>query len=80
MTRRRRRKLRCGFTTGTAAAAATKAALMLIFSGRRPQKVKVGLLTGDTLEIACLSAGEPQHGCVFGDQRRGGRSRHHPRG
>ena len=52
MTRRRRRKLRCGFTTGTAAAAATKAALMLIFSGRRPQKVKVGLLTGDTLEIA----------------------------
>lgn len=51
MTDRRKRKLRCGFTTGTAAAAATKAALICILSGRAPQKVRVELLTGETLEI-----------------------------
>jgi cobalt-precorrin-5B (C1)-methyltransferase len=60
MTRRKKRKLRCGFTTGTAAAAATKAALILIFSGRAPKKVRVELLTGDTLEIAV-------HGCRLED-------------
>ncbi|MEJ2155901.1 MAG: cobalt-precorrin-5B (C(1))-methyltransferase CbiD [Desulfobacteraceae bacterium] len=61
MTRRKGKRLRCGFTTGTAAAAAAKAALMLIFSGRTPRKVRVQLLTGDTLEINV-------HDCRLEDQ------------
>lgn len=46
------RRLRSGFTTGAAAAAAARAALELIFSGRVPAKVTVALLTGDDLTIA----------------------------
>ncbi|MGD9188176.1 MAG: cobalt-precorrin-5B (C(1))-methyltransferase CbiD [Desulfobacteraceae bacterium] len=46
------KRLRSGFTTGTAAAAAVRAALELIFSGRTPEKVTVALLTGDDLTIA----------------------------
>ena len=52
MARRKGKRLRSGFTTGTAAAAAAKAALIRIFGGRAPEKVAVELLTGDTLEIA----------------------------
>lgn len=51
MNGRKRKRLRSGFTTGTAAAAATKAALLFILSGRVPRKVGVELLTGDTLEV-----------------------------
>lgn len=51
MGRRRQRKLRSGFTTGTAAAAATKAALGLILEGKPPKKVVIQLLTGDAIEI-----------------------------
>jgi cobalt-precorrin-5B (C1)-methyltransferase len=52
MAGRDRKRLRSGFTTGTAAAAAARAALELIFSGRTPEKVTVALLTGDDLTIA----------------------------
>lgn len=44
-------KLRNGFTTGTAAAAATKGALLLILEGKRPSKVQIKLLTGDDILI-----------------------------
>ncbi len=49
---RRKRTLRSGFTTGTAAAAAVKGALTLILEKRAPERVAVHLLTGDPLEIA----------------------------
>jgi cobalt-precorrin-5B (C1)-methyltransferase len=45
------KKLRTGFTTGTAAAAATKGALRLILEGKRPARVRIRLLTGDDIAI-----------------------------
>ena len=45
------RKLRTGFTTGTAAAAATKGALKSILEGKSPKKVRIRLLTGDDIFI-----------------------------
>jgi cobalt-precorrin-5B (C1)-methyltransferase len=48
----RKRKLRTGFTTGTAAAAAAKAAILAILEGKPPQGVSVELLTGERLSIA----------------------------
>ena len=44
-----------GFTTGTAATAAVKAALIYLLAGRPPETVQVELLTGDTLHIAVRS-------------------------
>jgi cobalt-precorrin-5B (C1)-methyltransferase len=46
------KKLRSGFTTGTAAAAATKGALRMILEGKRPSQVHIRLLTGADLMIA----------------------------
>ena len=46
-----KKKLRTGFTTGTAAAAATKGALRLILEGRPPSDVRIRLLTGDDILI-----------------------------
>lgn len=43
--------LKFGFTTGTAAAAAAKGALTLLLEEKPPLKVKINLLTGDTLDI-----------------------------
>lgn len=56
MTRKQRlkRRLKSGFTTGTAAAAAAKGALTLILDGRPPESVEVTLLTGDVLTIPIL--------------------------
>jgi len=51
-----KKKLRTGFTTGTAAAAATKAALRLIVEGKKPATVRIRFLTGDTVDI-------PVHRC-----------------
>lgn len=48
-------KLRSGFTTGTAAAAATQAALGCLLDGRVPESVSVVLPFGDRLEIAVHS-------------------------
>ena len=46
------KKLRSGFTTGTAAAAATKAALRMILEGKKPSRVRIRLLTGADIMIA----------------------------
>jgi cobalt-precorrin-5B (C1)-methyltransferase len=51
-----KKKLRTGFTTGTAAAAATKAALRFIVEGQEPSEVPIRLLTGDIITI-------PVHRC-----------------
>jgi cobalt-precorrin-5B (C1)-methyltransferase len=48
-------KLRSGFTTGAAAAAATRAALGFLLDGRVPEQVSVVLPCGDRLEIAVHS-------------------------
>ncbi len=50
------RKLRSGFTTGTAAAAAVKGALRLIMEGAEPAAVRIRLMTGDDIVI-------PVHTC-----------------
>jgi cobalt-precorrin-5B (C1)-methyltransferase len=49
-------KLRSGFTTGAAAAAAAKAALQLLFTGQVQAEVEITFLTGETTTIAV-------HGC-----------------
>ncbi len=48
--------LKSGFTTGTAAAAAAKAALIRIVTGKNPVLVDIPLLTGDRIRI-------PVHDC-----------------
>ena len=45
------KKLRSGFTTGTAAAAAAKAALLTIVDNRGPKEINIKLLTGDVIKI-----------------------------
>ena len=47
-----KKKLRTGFTTGTAAAAATKGALTSILDGKAPSRVRIELLTGDDIFIS----------------------------
>ena len=56
-----KKKLKSGFTTGTAAAAATKGALLLLLDGHAPDDVMVQLLTGDSIRI-------PLHTCIRIDQ------------
>jgi cobalt-precorrin-5B (C1)-methyltransferase len=51
-----KKRLRTGFTTGTAAAAAAKGAVRFLLEGRPPGEVSVGLLTGDRMNI-------PMHHC-----------------
>jgi cobalt-precorrin-5B (C1)-methyltransferase len=51
-----KKRLKTGFTTGTAAAAAAKGALLLLLGGRPPSEVSVALLTGDRITI-------PVHSC-----------------
>jgi cobalt-precorrin-5B (C1)-methyltransferase len=46
-----KRKLKTGFTTGTAAAAAAKGALRYLLEGNMPSRVIIELLTGDKLAI-----------------------------
>jgi len=50
-----RKKLRTGFTTGTAAAAAAAGALQCLLTGTAPETVSVTLLTGETLAVAVHS-------------------------
>ncbi len=54
--KRQPNRLRSGFTTGAAAAAAAKAALQLLFTGQAPRGVEIAFLTGETTTIAV-------HGC-----------------
>ena len=56
MKRDAKRKLRKGFTTGTAAAAAAKAALSLLAAGKAPDRVSVHLLNGEDLTVSIHSA------------------------
>ncbi len=51
MSDRREQNLRQGFTTGTAAAAAVKAALLYRFTGQVPGSVSIHLLNGQMLEV-----------------------------
>jgi cobalt-precorrin-5B (C1)-methyltransferase len=63
-----KKKLRSGFTTGTAAAAATKGALRLIIDGKKPEAVQIRFLTGDKIKIpvhTCLSPGEGRAECII---------------
>jgi cobalt-precorrin-5B (C1)-methyltransferase len=63
----RKRRLRTGFTTGTAAAAAAKGALIHILTRARPTKVTVMLLTGDPITIpvySCMSTGSQGAVCT----------------
>lgn len=46
-----KRKLKTGFTTGTAAAAAAKGALRYLLEGNMPSRVMIELLTGDKMTI-----------------------------
>jgi len=46
-----KKKLRTGFTTGTAAAAAAKGALLFIIEEKPPERVEIELLTGDPILI-----------------------------
>jgi cobalt-precorrin-5B (C1)-methyltransferase len=51
MEKRRGKALKTGFSTGTAAAAASVAAARCLFSGSAPEKVEVALPKGKTLKI-----------------------------
>ena len=58
-----KKKLRIGFTTGTAAAAAVKAALVYLLAKQIPGSVKINLLNGQILEILVDSV-SPHNGLV----------------
>ena len=62
-----RKKLRTGFTTGTAAAAAAKAALSVILDGKPSTEVRIRLLTGDDIHIpvkTCTLSKEGEASCT----------------
>lgn len=56
----KRKRLKTGFTTGTAAAAAAKGAVVCLLQKLPPREVCVELLTGDRISI-------PIHGCRRGE-------------
>ncbi|NDY71255.1 cobalamin biosynthesis protein CbiD [Desulfobacter hydrogenophilus] len=63
MSDREKKNLRQGFTTGTAAAAAVKAALVYLFTKQIPGSVNINLLNGQRLEIPVDSV-SPYNGFV----------------
>lgn len=67
MAKNKKRSLKTGFTTGTAAAAAAKGAILFILNGKKPSTVEIELLTGDLITIpinTCASAGEKKATCT----------------
>jgi cobalt-precorrin-5B (C1)-methyltransferase len=67
-TRQAHQKLRTGFTTGTAAAAATAGAIRILLDGTSPQSVSVMLLTGDPIAIdvhSCIVLGKRSAVCTI---------------
>jgi len=63
----KRKRLKTGFTTGTAAAAAAKAAVMYLLEGTPPRKVDIELLTGQRIVIPvhrCRRNGEAAAACT----------------
>jgi cobalt-precorrin-5B (C1)-methyltransferase len=59
-----KKRLRTGFTTGTAAAAAAKAAVEFLLEDRPPEEVSVALLTGDRMTISVHSCRRTDDGAV----------------
>jgi cobalt-precorrin-5B (C1)-methyltransferase len=62
-----KRKLKTGFTTGTAAAAAAKGALHYLLEGSMPSSVDIELLTGDKIAIRlhrCKRIAENRANCT----------------
>ncbi len=62
-----KKRLRTGFTTGTAAAAAVKGALFFILNKKKPPFVQIELLTGKKIIIpiyTCRSYGENKAECM----------------
>jgi cobalt-precorrin-5B (C1)-methyltransferase len=62
-----KRKLKTGFTTGTAAAAAAKGALSYLLEGKMPSSVMIELLTGDKMAIPihrCERIGKDEARCT----------------
>ncbi len=59
------RKLRSGFTTGAAAAAAAKGALLSLLSTKQPQKVEITFLTGARTEIAIHTVRLENRSCAM---------------
>jgi len=59
-----RKRLRTGFTTGTAAAAAAKSAVQSLLEGRSPAEVSVALLTGDRMRIPVHSCRKTEDGAA----------------
>jgi cobalt-precorrin-5B (C1)-methyltransferase len=62
------KKLRSGFTTGSAAAAAAKAGLLLLVTGHAPQSVTIRFLTGEPTTIAvndCRRVGPGKARCTI---------------
>jgi len=55
MSNTRRKKLRSGFSTGTAAAAAVKGALTLLIRGKAPQRVRIPFLSEGHVDISLHS-------------------------
>ncbi len=58
------RKLRCGYTTGTCAAAATKASLYKLITGRELKEVKIETPMGIILDIEVVTYGENSAGVI----------------
>ena len=60
-------KMRCGYTTGTCACAAAKAAAQMLLSGRKTDKVKVMTPSGVSLllDVEDISMKDTQVSCAI---------------
>lgn len=63
----KKKKLRSGFTTGTAAAAAARGAAQLLLTGEPPSQVQVRLINGEVLDVnihSCVLNGPGRAECM----------------